>query len=99
MYIIIASFLIVIFIFFWQTIYTVISSYASNSLKSSNSIIGNMWFICLLIINLCLIIFIYGFYYYKVNTPGNTGNYGDKGFDGERGEPCYIKDSSCKFSN
>jgi len=99
MYIIAASFLIVIFIFFWQTIYTVIGSYSSNSLKSSNSIIGNMWFICLLIINLSLIIFIYVFYDYKMKTPGDTGNYGDKGFDGERGEPCYIKDSSCKFRN
>ena len=38
-------------------------------------------------------------YYNKMNTPGDTGNYGDKGFDGERGEPCYIKDSSCKFRN
>jgi len=99
MYIIIASFFIVIFIFFWQTIYNVISAYASNSLKSSNSIIGNMWFISLLIINLSLIIFIYVFYYNKINTPGDSGNYGDKGFQGEIGKPCYIKDSSCKFTN
>jgi len=69
------------------------------SSKSLNSIIGNLWFICLLIINLSLILFIYIFYYNKINTPGDNGNYGDKGYEGEIGEPCYIKDSSCKFRN
>ena len=97
MYIIIVSLLIIIFILFWQTIYTVISAYASNSIKSSNSMIGNMWFICLFIINLSLILFIYFYYDYKLKTPGDIGNFGDKGFDGELGEPCYIKDNSCNL--
>ena len=89
MYIIIATLIIIIFIFFGQSIYNIISNI------SKTSIIGNLWFICLFIINLTIVIFIYIFYYYKSTTQGQKGLDGQKGYDGKQGEPCYIKSTNC----
>ena len=99
MYVFYVTVLVLIFIFFWQTIYTVISSHYSNATKSKKSIVGNLWFICLLIINLSLVIFIYVFYYYTSLEPGKNGLDGDKGYKGLDGEPCFMKDENCKKYN
>lgn len=95
MYVFYVTVIVLIFIFFWQTIYTVISSYYSNATKSQKSIVGNLWFICLLIINLSLVIFIYVFYYYTSIKTGEAGLNGDKGYKGLDGEPCFMKDENC----
>ncbi len=100
MYVIIASLFIIIFLFFWQTIFKLIGSYSSNTKKPANSnSIGNMWFVSLVIINVLTCIFIYIFYYYKTTSPGKIGIDGTQGFPGDSGEPCYIKDTiSCKLN-
>lgn len=67
----------------------------SNTTKSSNSLIGNIWFICLFIINLIIVSFIYLFYNYKSTLPGKIGLDGQKGYNGIIGEPCYIKSTNC----
>lgn len=95
MYIFYITLIVLIFVFLWQTIYTVISAYYSNASKSQKSIVGNLWFICLLIINLSLVIFIYLFYYYTSIEPGEDGLDGNRGFKGLDGEPCSIKDENC----
>ena len=95
MYIFYLTLVFLIVAFFWQTIYTVISSYYSNASKSQKSIAGNLWFICLLIINLSLCIFIYLLYYYTSIEPGKDGLDGDKGYKGLDGETCFIKDENC----
>lgn len=93
MFIIFASLIVIIIILFWQTIYSVITTYASNSSKLANTMVGNLWFICLLIINLSIMIFIYIFYYYKSTIKGKIGLDGKKGFEGEPGDPCYMKNN------
>lgn len=95
MYIIFSSIFFILVAFFWQTLYTIITGYMKYSSKSLNSIIGNLWFICLLIINIIIIIFIYVFYYYKSTEKGLDGNKGSQGFDGQQGDPCYIKTNKC----
>ena len=95
MYVFYFTLIVLTFIFFWQTIYIVISTYYSNATKSQKSIVGNLWFICLLIINLSLVIFIYVFYYYTSIEPGKNGLDGDKGYKGLDGEPCFMKDENC----
>ncbi len=100
MYVILASLFAIIFLFFWQTIYTVLSSYTSTAKKHSNIFIGNMWYVVLLIINALICIFIYLYYNYKAGSPGKAGIDGNKGFPGENGDICYIKDTiSCKINN
>ena len=83
----------IIFLMFWQTIFIVLTSYKSNATKSSNSFVGNIWFILLLIINIIIIIFIYVFYKYKSSEKGMNGIDGQPGFNGNSGDPCYIKDN------
>ena len=93
MFLIFAALIAIIFLLFWQTIYTILSSYASNVNNSSKTMVGNLWFISLLIINLSIMIFIYLFYYYKSTTKGKLGLDGQKGFEGENGDPCFIKNN------
>jgi hypothetical protein len=97
MYIIYASLLLIVLVYFGTTIFTVISSVKSNS--NNKVSIGNIWFVGLLIINLILISFTCTFYYYKSKTIGNKGTTGHKGFDGQPGEGCLIPISNgiCKM--
>jgi hypothetical protein len=95
MLIIYASIIIILFLLFWQVIYKIIISYLSNSLKSNNTLLGNIWFIFLFIINISIIIFIYVFYNNKATTPGSIGQPGDRGFEGQHGDLCYIKSNNC----
>ncbi len=49
-----------------------------------------MWFSSLLLINLAILIFIIGFYYYKISaTPGASGPRGYPGLPGIDAGPCY----------
>ena len=98
MFIILVSVIAIIFILFWQTIFSVVSSYGSNATKSSQSFIGNIWFISLLVINITIVIFILVFYYYKSNEKGKNGLDGNKGFKGQSGEPCYMKNNCVNHS-
>ena len=95
MYLIYITLLVSIIALFWQTIFTVIKAYKSNSLNSKNIYIGNIWFISLLFINVIIIFFIYLFYKYKISDVGRLGIDGPQGFPGEDGEVCLIK-SKCK---
>jgi hypothetical protein len=91
MLLILTIMLCLIFVLFWHTIYIVVSTHVLETSKTSNGLIGNLWFILLLIINLLIITFILVFYYYKSTEPGKLGLDGKKGYDGSPGEPCYIK--------
>ena len=51
MYIFYITLLVCVFVLFWQTIYTIVKAYSDKALNASNMYIGNIWFICLLIIN------------------------------------------------
>ena len=88
MYLILGTVLVVIVILFWNIIYTVITKYTSG--LSSSGQIGNIWFVGLLIINIAVIIFIYGFYSYKINAKGLAGKVGEPGFVGYNGDECVI---------
>ena len=92
MYIIIASLLTIVAICFGSTIFNVITSMSSNS--NNKIIIGNIWFIGLLIINIILIIFTCMFYYYTSQSVGLKGNAGKRGFDGQQGDENYINPNS-----
>ena len=94
MYIFYITLLVCVFVLFWQTIYTIVKAYSDKALNSSNMYIGNIWFICLLIINITIIFFIYLFYKYKILNIGREGIDGPKGLQGEDGELCMIK-SQC----
>jgi hypothetical protein len=91
MLIVFAALVGIIIFMFWQTIYIVISSYASHSKTSSKLLVGNIWFILLLVMNIIIILFIYLFYYYKSTEKGIKGLNGERGFNGYQGEPCTIK--------
>ena len=95
MYVIFASVIIIIFIFFWQSIYNIFTIAMSKTTKTTSSFIGNLWFICLFMINLTIVSFIYLFYNYKSTTKGEIGLDGEKGFDGKPGEICSIKSENC----
>jgi len=82
-------------VYFFQTIYIVLTAYSSNAIKSKNTLIGNIWFISLLIINITIIIFIIMFYYNKSTQPGRSGLDGNKGYPGESGTPCSMKNEYC----
>lgn len=94
MFIFYVTLLCCVIVLFWQTVYTVIKAYTSNSLNSKNMYIGNVWFICLLLINLAIILFIYLFYKHKITNTGRLGIDGPRGFPGEDGEIGIIK-SEC----
>ena len=93
MVIIFGALIAIIFFMFWQTIYIVLTSYTSHAKTSSNLLIGNIWFVLLLVMNITIILFIYLFYYYKSNEKGIKGLIGEPGFSGYQGEQCYIKDN------
>ncbi len=70
-----------------------------NSVLSSRAFQANtsafMWFFSLLALNLIIMAFIIGFYYYKIS--GSPGALGPKGYPGQLGEsspPC-IDTSGC----
>ena len=90
MYIIILSAIVLIIIFYGNILITMIKSVLNTDLTK-----GIIWFIGIFIINISLLLFILGFYYYQSNKEGNTGKSGDSGFPGEEGQngfvniPCY----------
>jgi hypothetical protein len=90
MYIFYITLFFCVVILFWQTVYTIIKAYTSNSLNTKNMYIGNIWFFCLLIINITIILFIYLFYKYKKSNIGRLGIDGPKGLPGEDGDLCMI---------
>lgn len=85
MYIIFISILLVTVIFFWDTINIMLKTMTSSNLEN-----GYLWFFCLLIMNLILVSFIVGFYYYKSTQVGNNGATGSIGYTGIDGDVCNI---------
>ena len=85
------------FAIIWFSIATVRTLF--NSVLSSRAFQANsqafMWFFSLLALNLIIMAFIIGFYYYKIS--GSPGALGPKGYQGPLGEsspPC-IDTSGC----
>ena len=99
MYIIYLSLIGCILVFFAQTIYTLITAYSSKTLKDSSSVIGNLWFICLLIINIAILIFIYLYYNSKITIIGKSGIDGPPGLRGEDGELCMFKTKCSNYDD
>jgi hypothetical protein len=93
MYLIFATVLILIIFFFGSTIMSMIKTYTTN--PNPKFLLGNLWFIGLLIINITIIIFIYAFYKYKSSIEGKIGPSGDKGFKGYDGDACKITIPNC----
>lgn len=94
MYIFYITLLVCVFVLFWQSVYTIIKAYTSNSLNSKNMYIGNIWFFSLVVVNLTIILFIYLFYKHKTSTIGRLGIDGPQGLAGEDGDLCMFK-SQC----
>ena len=90
MYIVFGAIILLLIAYFWQTLYQIVNSLINNS--NNLFLTGNIWFVALLIMNVVLITFIIGFYYYKSTLPGPEGPTGDKGFQGRPGKACEIKD-------
>jgi len=88
MFIILTVILILTVIYFWNNILTLLKILKTGNLDSTT---GYIWFFTLLIINIIIITFIYGFYYYKTNQTGKDGSNGINGFPGEQGEPGLLK--------
>jgi len=88
-YIIYSTIIILLIVFFADTIFTLIKNYTSSDINK-NFKIGNIWFISLLIINITIISFICIFYYYKSTNSGKIGNTGDIGYNGIQGDQCVI---------
>lgn len=86
MYIVIVTIFILVFVLFGSTIVKLLTSYSSNSQK------GNVWFISLLIINIFIILFLYGYNYYISNLPGKKGGDGTIGNSGSNGLNCIMTD-------
>lgn len=89
MYIIITTLIILIIFYFAETIVSMITKISTKS--TSGQQIGTMWFVGLLIVNIAVIGFIYGFYYYKLSIPGNKGAAGLRGFPGIPGDDCKME--------
>ena len=98
MYIIYLSLICCILVFFAQTIYTLITAYSSKTLNDKTQVIGNIWFICLLLINITILTFIYLYYNAKITNIGASGIDGPPGLRGEDGNLCMIK-SQCHNYN
>ena len=90
MYVIFGTIIVLIIVMFGSSIVTMVKANTSSS--SPNNKLGNIWFISLLLINLCVIIFIYTFYYYKITDSGKLGPTGNKGYKGDDCENCMIPD-------
>lgn len=93
MYIVITCIFLILVLLFWDTIKVMLKTMTSSNLEN-----GYLWFFCLLGINIIVIAFIFGFYYYKINQEGKKGPDGVNGFPGLEGEPCSI-DTPCYKSN
>lgn len=87
MLIILLAIIVIIIVYFFETIVLVFNKFKNGSNSSS---IGNMWFVALLIVNLLIISFIYGFYNYVSNNKGIQGLPGSAGFPGKEGAGCVI---------
>ena len=92
MYIIIITTFILIFILFGTTLIKIFTSYSSNTSQK-----GNIWFVSLLIINIFIIFFLYGYNYYITNLAGKEGNIGPAGSVGNKGLDCIIKDPNTMY--
>lgn len=88
MYLVFATVIVLIIYMFGSNIVKLIISNVENS--SSTTKMGNIWFAVLLIVNISIIIFIFTFYYSKINDAGILGASGYKGKAGIDGEPCMI---------
>jgi hypothetical protein len=93
MYIVITSIFLILALLFWDTIKIMLKTMSSSNIEN-----GYLWFFCLLGINVIVIAFIYGFYYYKINQEGKRGLNGVNGFPGIEGEACSI-DTPCYKTN
>jgi len=89
MYIVLITVIGLIIVLFGSTVFKVITS---NSTIQNNNRIGNIWFICLLLLNIFVIIFLYVYTNLKINQVGNKGKSGNPGIPGEDGEPCAFPD-------
>lgn len=93
MYIVFICVLVILVIIFWDTINIMLKTMANSNLEN-----GYLWFFCLLAMNITIILFIVGFYYYKANQVGNNGATGSIGYPGIDGDVCDIK-ISCNQKN
>jgi hypothetical protein len=59
---------------------------------SNKYLAGQKWFISLLLVNIVLLIFTIGYYYYKKDDTGYKGADGYAGLSGDSGEGCQICD-------
>ena len=57
---------------------------------SNKYLAGQKWFISLLLVNLVIISFVIGYYYYKKDEIGYKGIDGYDGLPGDPGENCQI---------
>jgi hypothetical protein len=76
------------------SIRTLISSITASRTFQANTQ-AFMWFFSLLALNLVIMAFIIGFYYYKIRgSPGALGPKGYQGSMGESSQPC-VDSSGC----
>lgn len=87
MFIILFTLIAIIVVYFFESIILLFNKFKTGSNSSS---IGNIWFIALLVINILLISFIYGFYNYVSKNTGIQGLTGSAGFPGREGDGCVI---------
>jgi len=88
---IIAIFIALFYYFGSGFINTIYNASPSINVKINYSSIGFTWFISLLIVNVIILIFIIGFYYYKQNTSnGPTGPRGLPGIQGYSSPDCHV---------
>lgn len=86
MYIIFGALILILVFFFWDSIISML-----NIMKKGNIESGYTWFFSLLIINIVILSFIIGFYYYKNKLEGKIGKTGEKGFPGEIGSDSFLE--------
>ena len=100
MYIIVIAVFIILILLFWDAIKIMIKTMSTGNLDN-----GYLWFFCLLSINVIIISFIIGFYYYKLNIIGEQGENGNKGYTGIEGDlcsintPCISRDNNSNSNN
>ena len=85
MYIVFICILLVLVILFWDAINIMLKTMSNSNLEN-----GYLWFFCLLAMNILIISFIVGFYYYKSTQLGNNGVNGAIGYPGIDGNVCNI---------